>query len=119
MGRVTSPSYTLVPPVGKPVSVLRLRSCAAGGAYCGILNHLKIAPSYENHDRRRELLLRWQLFQCRDHLLALEPGHLQMRLCKHAHHVEYISIYEHTACPFLFLLGDERQGRAFVRIAER
>ena len=118
MDRVTSPSYTLVPPVGKPVSVLRLR-CAAGGAYCSILNHLKIASPYEDHDRRRELLLRRQFFQCHDHLLAFEPGHLQMCLCEHAHHVEDVSIYEHTACLFLFLLGDEWYGRASVRIAER
>ena len=118
MDRVTSPSYTLVPPTRKLTVSTKVEVCG-GGTYCRILNHLKVTSSYENHDRRRELLLRRQLFQCRDHLLALESGHLQMRLCEHAHHVEDISIYEHTACLFLFLLGDERQGSAFVRIAER
>jgi len=88
------------------------------GTYRRVLNHLKVPSPYENHDRRRELLLRRQLFQRRNHLLALEPGHLQMRLCEHAHHIEDVSIYKHTTCLSFFLLGDERQGRPFVCIAE-
>ena len=62
MDRVTSPSYTLVPPVGKFTVSTEVEEVCGWGTYCRILNHLKVTSSYENHDRRRELLLRRQPF---------------------------------------------------------
>jgi len=116
MGRVIVPSYTLVPPVGW---LLRLKRGEYGGrTHRRILDHLKVPSPYEDHDCRRELLLRRQLFQRRDHLLALEAGHLQMRPCEHAHHVEDVPVYKHTSCLFLFLLGNECQDGCFVHVIE-